>query len=83
MSGADFSPSNYWAEFRRGNQETHTEIENVYKGFKGQASPTSRAYSDADPGLVCPAAAAADDFLFLKNIEPKGYNVVTDTLRPR
>ena len=30
----------------------------VHKGFKAYTD-TSRAYSDADPGLVCPTAAAA------------------------
>ena len=44
--------------FELGNCETHNKIEYVYKGFKGYR-PTSRAYSDADPGVGCPTAAAA------------------------
>ena len=50
---------------------------------------TSRAYTDADPGLVRPTATAAvaaaatstapaDDFLILQNNKPKRRNVVTD-----
>ena len=43
--------------FEVGNQETHNKIEYVYTGPR--VRPTSRAYSDADPGFVCPIAAAA------------------------
>ena len=40
-----------------GNQETHNHIAYVYtKGSR--ARPTSRAYSNADPGLVCPTSAS-------------------------
>ena len=64
----DVSSSNY-ADIRgeEEHQETRIKIECVRTCTKGpRVGPTSRAYSDADPGLVCPiaaaaAAAAADD----------------------
>ena len=49
------------AEFLQevGNQETHNKIEYVRVRKGSRVRPTGRAYSDADPGLVCPTAAAA------------------------
>ena len=44
------------ANFELENQATH-RIEHVYKGRVETVWPTSEARSEADPGLVCPAAA--------------------------
>ena len=65
----------------------HTRKSRMSTKIKGEI-PTSRAYSDADPGLVCPiaaaaaaatsAVAAAGDILFLKNNQPKRHGYITD-----
>ena len=64
------SSRKYYFDFRGGKQETYRKNEcrvratYVYiyvrvqrKGARGR--PTSRAYGDADPGLVCPTATVA------------------------
>ena len=53
----DFSSSNY-AEFR-GGELGNAKQNRVRPCTKvSRVGPTSPAYSDADPGLVCPTAAA-------------------------
>ena len=62
-------------DFESGNQTHKTESSTCTKGSR--VRPTSRAYSDADPGLVCPAAAAAasDNLFRLRRMNPNA----TDT----
>ena len=55
MSGADYSSSNY-AEFRVRDQR-RTKLSTCTRGSRVRL--TSRAYSDADLGLMCPTAATA------------------------
>ena len=59
----DFSSPNYYPEFRGDNhQEAYkkNEYDCTCTSRKGpRVRPKSRAYSDADPGLVRPTAAAA------------------------
>ena len=61
----------------RGTRKHTRKSSTCTKGSR--VRPTSRVYSDADPGLVCPtaaaAAAAADDFFLLEIMNPN----VTDT----
>ncbi len=63
---ADFSTSNY-AEFRVGTRKHATKSSTCTKGSR--VRPTSRAYGDADPGLVRPTAAtAAASVLLLEKV---------------
>ena len=55
-SAVDILRISLMPDFEVGNRETHNKIEYVYKR---RVRPTSPAYSDVDPGLVCPTAAAA------------------------
>ena len=56
MSGADFSSSNFVPNFKFGTRKHKTESSTCTTGSRVRL--TSRAYSDAEPGLVCPTAAA-------------------------
>ena len=61
------------------DQEPHTtKSSTVYKGLKGQTD-TSRAYWDADPGLVGPTATAAAAVLLLEKLCCRCFTAISSS----